>query len=211
MGEELGGDAGTTGQSAQVQGNITLQPDQGGHTSFSVGSSPATVDFQQGTPPVAGATFSLRHRPRIPMPPPGPVTPLTPGENDIPFFGSFGNATLWWTCSADGGAATFSWKMAGLPVGPNGWSFVSAPASAQQGEFQIVATAEPATWLLTLSVTAEQKPIVLVYADGNYLASLSDGDNIVVTGRTVALAIDARTGTPELQTVSVAYTLQSQS
>jgi hypothetical protein len=195
-----------------LQGSINMTATGGALTSFQVGTSPATVDWAQGSPPVASAQFSLAHMPRVPMPPPPMVTDLTPGENSIPVSGNWYSASVVWTYDGDSGAATFSSNMGGLPQGPTGWNIVSAIASPQQGNFQIAFASEPTACLLSFSITPAEAfmgpQLVLVYVDGNYVGALGNGTQVVINGKVVSLVVDFRA--ESYTDLQVGYTLQYQ-
>jgi hypothetical protein len=206
---QAGEDAAAT---PNLQGSIDMTATGGALTSFQVGTSPAAVQWSQGSPPVASAQFGLAHMPRIPMPPPPMVTDLTPGENSIPFYGDWYSASMVWTYEGDSGAATFSSKMGGLPQGPTGWNIVSAIASPQQGNFQIAFAAEPTSCLLSVTVTPAEAfmgpQLVLVYVDGNYVGALGNGTQVVINGKVVNLVVDFRA--ESYTDLQVGYTLQYQ-
>jgi hypothetical protein len=196
-----------------LQGNIYMAPTGGSHTTFQVGESPASVEWTQATPPIASAQFSLAHMARVPPPPPPQVTALAPGQNSIPYFGSWYSAGVDWTYSGDAGAATFSWSMGGLPTGPGGSSIVSDVVGPQKGDFQIAFAAKPTSCLLSFNITPSQAfmgpQLVLVYVDGQYVGALADGTQVVITGTDLSLSIDFR-GESETTEVQVTYTLQYQ-
>lgn len=196
-----------------LQGNIYMAPTGGSHTTFQVGESPASVDWVQASPPVASGQFSLAHMARVPPPPPPQVTDLAPGDNSIPFFGSWYSAGIDWTYSGGAGAATFSWTMGGLPTGAGGWSIVSDVVGPQKGDFQIAFATEPTSCLLSFNITPSQAfmgpQLVLVYVDGQYVGALADGTSVVIKGSVLGLSIDFR-GEAESTELQVGYTLQYQ-
>jgi hypothetical protein len=195
-----------------LQGTINMTATGGALTSFQVGTSPASVDWTQGSPPVASAQFSLAHMARIPMPPPPMVTDLTPGENSIPISGDWYSASVSWTYAGDSGAATFSSNMGGLAKGPTGWNIISAIASPQQGNFQIALAPEPTPCLLSFNITPAQAfmgpQLVLVYVDGEYVGALGNGTQVVINGSVVTLVVDFRA--ESFTDLQVGYTLQYQ-
>lgn len=196
-----------------LQGTIYMSPTGGSHTSFQMGESPVSLDWTQGTPPLASAQLVLAHMARVPPPPPPQTTPLTPGDNSVPFFGSWYSASVGWTYAGDTGAATISWSMGGLPTGPTGSNIVSDVLGPQKGDFQIAFAAKPTTCLLSFNITPSQAfmgpQLVLVYVDGEYVGALADGTQVVITGTDLSLSIDFR-GESEATEVQVTYTLQYQ-
>ena len=195
-----------------LQGSIYMTPGGGSQTTFLVGQSPATVDWTQGATPLASAQFGVGHQPRIPMPPPPQITPLNPGQNSIPLFGSWYNASVEWTYAGDTGAGTFAWGTAGLPTGAGGANIVSNVVGAQQGVYEIAFAAQPTACLLSFNITPSQgfvgPNLVLVTVDGQYIGALADGTQVVINGTVLSLTVDFRGDTvTELQ---VGYTLQYQ-
>jgi hypothetical protein len=195
-----------------LQGSISLNATGGSHSANQVGQSPASVDWTQGSTPVASAQFSLAHMARIPMPPPPQVTDLTAGENSIPIFGDFSSASVSWTYGGDSGAATFAWGMGGLPVGPSGSTYVSEAVGPQKGNFQIAFADAPTSCLLSFQVNPSQAfigpQLVLVYVDGEYVGALADGTSVVIEGKSLTLAVDFRA--ESFTDLQVGYTLQYQ-
>src|SRR3954468_12401917 len=195
-----------------LQGSINMTATGGALTSFQVGASPATIDWTQGSPPVASAQFSLAHMPRIPMPPPPMVTALNPGENSIPISGDWYSASVSWTYDGESGAATFSSNMGGLPQGPTGWNLVSTVARPQQGNFQIAFACAPTSCLLSFNIMPAEAfmgpQLVLVYVDGDYVGALGNGTQVVIEGKVVTLVVDFRA--ESFTDLQVGYTLQYQ-
>jgi hypothetical protein len=196
-----------------LQGNIYMTTNGGTLASYQLGTSPASVDWTQGSAPVANAQFILAHAPRSPIPPQPPmVTNLKPGENSIPFWGDWYSASVSWTYDGESGAATFSSNMGGLPLGPTGWNIISAIASPRQGNFQIAFASEPTSCLLSLAVTPAEAfmgpQLVLVYVDGTYVGALGNGTQVVINGKVVSLAVDFRA--ESYSDLDVGYTLQYQ-
>lgn len=196
-----------------LQGNISLTATGGFHAVYQVGQSPASVDWAQGSTPVASAQLSLGQRMHPPITPPPQVTDLTVGENSVPIYANVTNASVGWSYGESGdGAATFTWGMGGLPVGPSGSTYVSEAISARQGSFQIAFADTPTSCLLSFQVSPSQAfmgpQLVLVYVDGNYVGALADGTSVVITGKVLTLAVDFRA--ESYSEVQVGYTLQYQ-
>ena len=210
--EQAGAGAESGSDLPNLQGSISMTATGGFHTANQVGQSPATVEWTQGSAPIASAQFSLAHMPRIPMPPPPQITDLTPGENSIPFFGSWSSASVTWTYSGDSGAGTFAWGMAGLPVGASGSTYVTEVVGPQKANFDIAFADAPTSCLFSIRITPSQgfmgSETVGIYVDGNYFGSLADGSVVVITGKVLTLQVDFRSETiPDYQ---VGYTLQYQ-
>ncbi|HYE29236.1 MAG TPA: hypothetical protein VEA61_13530 [Allosphingosinicella sp.] len=195
-----------------LQGSIYMSATGGSHTSAQVGGSPAAVDWTQGPSRVSTAQFILAHMPRVPPPPPPLITDLTVGDNSIPIFGSWYSAAVTWTYAGDTGAATFSWKMGGLPTGPTGWNLVSDIIGPQKGNFDIAFATQPTSCLLSFQVTPSQAfmgpQTVLVYVDGQYVGALADGTQVVIKGTVVTIGVDFRA--ESFTDLQVGYTLQYQ-
>ena len=211
--EQVGGGGTGSDPIPNLQGNISMTATGGSHTANKVGQSPASVDWTQGSPPVASAQFSLARMPRPPVPPPPQVTDLAPGENSIPILGDWSSASVSWTYGGgDGGASTFAWTMGGLPVGPSGSTYVSEAVGPQKGNFQIAFAEEPTSCLLSFQVNPSQAfigpQLVLVYVDGDYVGALADGTSVVIHGKVLTLAVDFRS--ESYTDLQVGYTLQYQ-
>lgn len=196
-----------------LQGSISLTATGGSHTANQVGQSPASVDWTQGSTPVASAQLILAQRPHPPITPPPQITDLSPGENSIPLFGNFYSASVSWTYGGGGeGSATFAWSMGGLPVGPSGSTYVSEAIGPQKGNFDIAFADTPTSCLLSFQVNPSQAfmgpQLVLVYVDGDYVGALADGTSVVITGKVLTLAVDFRA--ESYTEVQVGYTLQYQ-
>lgn len=195
-----------------LQGNISMTGTGGFVSTYRVGDSPATIDWAQGSPPVASAQFVLAHMPKMPPPPQPQTTDLSPGENSVPIFGNWWSASVGWTYSGDSGAATFSLNMGGLPTGPSGSNLVAEIVGAQKGNFDIAFAAEPTSCLLSLQISPSQAFIgpetVGVYVDGEYVGSFPDGTVVVIKGSVLTFNVDFRA--ESFTEIQVGYTLQYQ-
>lgn len=195
-----------------LQGNISMTATGGYLSTFKVGQSPATVDWVQGSPPIASAQYSLAHMPRIPMPPPPLITDLSPGVNSVPAADNWWSATVGWTYSGDSGAGTFSLAMADVPAGPSGSNLVGEIVGSQKGNFNIAFASEPTSCLLSLQITPSQAfmgpETVGVYVDGQYVGSFPDGTSVVIKGSLLTFNVDFRA--ESFTEIQVGYTLQYQ-
>jgi hypothetical protein len=196
-----------------LQGNISMTATGGFVSTYKVGQSPATVDWAQGTPPIASAQFIVARMPRIPMPPPPLATNLAPGENSIPILGNWWSASVSWTYSGNSGAGTFSSNMGGLPVGPSGSNIVADIVEPQKGDFQIAFADEPTSCLLSFQISPSKgsfrgPELVLVYVDGQYVGAFADGTQVVIKGSVLGLGVDLRG--ESFTAVQIGYTLQYQ-
>lgn len=209
---QVGGSGGGSDQIPNLQGSISMTATGGSHTASQVGQSPASIDWTQGSPPLASARFTLARMPRPPVPPPPQVTDLVPGENSVPIIGDWSSASVSWTRSGGDGAGTFAWSMGGLPAGPSGSTYVSEAVGPQKGNFRIAFADEPTSCLLSLQVAPSQAfmgpQLILVYVDGNYVGALADGTSVVIHGKVLSLAVDFRS--ESYTDLQVGYTLQYQ-
>jgi hypothetical protein len=197
---------------SNLQGNISMTATGGYMSTLRVGESPATVDWVQGSPPIASAQFSLAHMPRIPMPPPPLITNLSPGVNSVPAGTDWWTASVDWTYGGDSGAGTFSLNMADVPAGPGGSNLVGQIVGAQKGNFDIAFASEPTSCLLSLQITPSQAfmgpETVGVYVDGQYVGSFPDGTVVVIKGSVLTFNVDFRA--ESFTEIQVGYTLQYQ-
>ena len=182
---------------------IFMNPTQGGHSAQAFGlSGGLEVDWQQGSPAMASADMIIMGRPFIPVGKPL-ILPMSPGADSYPGPINFG-AGIGWSYGEGGGAATFGWD-----IDSGNWQLKDEVQSPNQGLFQLASASGGLKALLSVQIVSvlDTKGIVTLYVDGVSKGTLSDGDQIEVSGDVIALGIEVDFPTEAQDGFSVGYTL----
>ncbi len=185
---------------------IYMNPTNGGHTAQAFGlPGGLEIDYVQGNPAMASADVILFGRPFVPVGRPV-ILPISPGHSSFPGTFPFG-AGIGWDYAEGGGSATFSWEL-----DSGAWQMVDEILSPNQANVQIASEAGGATWQLSVSITSvlDTTGIVILFADGVSKGTLSDGDQVTVTGNIISLGIETEFPTPSQDGFSIGYTLDRQ-
>lgn len=182
---------------------IFMNPTQGGHSAQAFGlSGGLEVDWHQGSPAMASAEMIILGRPFIPVGRPL-ILPLSPGANSHPGPIAFG-AGIGWSYGADGGAATFGWD-----IDSGDWQLKDEVQSPNRGLFQLASASSGLKALLSVQIVSalDTNGSVTLLVDGVSRGTLSNGDQVEVSGDVIALDVEVDFPTPSQDGFSVGYTL----